>query len=111
MAAMPVDDQDDLACLLVDVNYDVLDQGSEQLLTSSCRHSRCMPRGLEIVGQAAEVGRLGLSLRGLQAGEMAFAGLHPLQSGLPALLQLRGDQTVVWVAGEIGRASCRERVL
>ena len=68
LAAMPVSDQDDLACLVVDVNHDVLDQGARQLLTSSCRHSRCVPRGIEILGKAAEVGPLGLRVGGLQAG-------------------------------------------
>ena len=101
LATMPVDDQDDLARLLVDVNHDVLHQGSQQLLTSSRRHSGCVPSGVEIIGQAAEVGRRGVGLRSLQAGELALAGLHPLQSSLPALLQLRSDQPVVWVAGGV----------
>ena len=80
---MPVDDQEDFAGLLVDVNHDVLDHGAQQLLTGSCRHSWRVPSGIEIFGQAAEIGPLRLRVGGLQTGKLSLADLHPLQSNSP----------------------------
>jgi hypothetical protein len=59
------------------------------------------PSGGEIRGQAIEVGHRHRGIWRVHCGEARSASLHTAQRGLPVLLQLRGDETVLRVAGGI----------
>jgi hypothetical protein len=54
LAAPPMDRQNDLARLLVDVSDDV-DEGPEKALLSTHAHAWCVPCGFEIIGKSGEV--------------------------------------------------------
>ena len=56
LAAAPMDRQDDLARRVIDIGNDIGDKGAQQPLTRAHGHARRVPCGIEIVGQAGEVG-------------------------------------------------------
>ena len=54
-SALPVDDQDDLPCRLVDVDDDLVDEGAHQLLAAAHGDTGILPRGLEILGDGGQI--------------------------------------------------------
>src|SRR4051812_9677630 len=101
LAAAPMDRQDDLARRLVDIGDDVGHQSAEEPLTSAHSDAWRVPGGLEVVSQPGEVrhdsGRVRYS-HGFQPG---LACRYSPQRRFPALLELRGDQPVVGIAGSV----------
>ena len=91
LAAAPMDRQDNLARRLVDIGNDVGDQGTQQPLARAHGDTWRVPCGLEIVGQAGEVGRYGNWLRRLHRLQPRLARLDAAKRRLPTLLELRGD--------------------
>ena len=102
-----MDRQDDLARRFIDIGDDVGNQGPQELLARAHGHPRCIPRGIEVVRQAGEVGRYDGGVRRSRHRQPILAGLDAAQRRLPALLKLRGDQSIVGIAS--GIAPFRER--
>src|SRR4051794_21194244 len=100
LAAAPMDREDDLARVLVDVGDDVRDEGAQKLLAGAHRYAGRVPGRFEVVGQAREIRCLDGCCR-RQPVKPCFAGLDPLERGFPALLKLGGDQTIVGIARRI----------
>ena len=71
------------------------------MLTSPHRHIGRVPGRGQIVGQTGEAARVDLDGRWAFDRLARFQIPHATQRGLPVLLQLRGDQTVVGIAGSI----------
>src|SRR5689334_14559258 len=109
LAAPPMDRQDDLARRLVHVGDDVGDQRAQQPLPGAHRDARRVPCGSEIIGQPREVRRGDGEPRGPHGVEPGLARLDAPERRLPALLQLRGGEAVVGIAG--GVAAFGERGL
>jgi transposase len=55
LAAFPMDDQNNLPSLLVDVDDDVIDEGTRQLLAGAHRDAGVLPCRLEVLGDGAQV--------------------------------------------------------
>lgn len=55
LAALPVDDENNLARLIIDVGGDLVHQRSQQLLASAHRDAGRLPRGVEILSQARKI--------------------------------------------------------
>ena len=109
LATAPMDREDDLARALVIVRDDVGDECTQKLLARSHRHARGIPCGLEVFRESRKIGRRRAGDRPLQCRQSSLTGLHPLQRRLPALLELRGDESIVRIAGRV--ASLGERGL
>ena len=101
LAAAPMDRQDDLARRLVDIGDDVGDQGAQKPLARAHGHAWRIPCGIEIVGQPGEVGRRGGRVRRPHRLQPRLARLDSPKRRLPALLELRGDQAIVGIAGSV----------
>jgi hypothetical protein len=101
LAAPPVDHQDDLACCIVDIGDNVFDQGGHEPVARAHARARRVPGRGEIRGKAGEVRRGGGRLRRPPGIKLRLAGFNAAQRCLPTLLQLRGDQTIVRVAGSV----------
>jgi hypothetical protein len=106
MTAAPMDRQDDLACCLVDIGDDIGDQSAQQPLTRAHGDARRIPRGIEVLGKSGKVGHLHGLIGRACACQSSLACLYTAQRRLPALLQLRGDEAIVGIAG--GVAALRE---
>lgn len=52
---MPVDGQDHVARIVIDIRHDVLDERAQQLLTTAHVNTRRIPGRPEILGEAREV--------------------------------------------------------
>ena len=91
LAAAPMDRQDNLARRLVDIGNDIGDQGTQQPLARAHGDTWRVPCGLEIVGQASEVGRYANWLGRLHRLQSRLARLDAAKRRLPTLLELRGD--------------------
>jgi hypothetical protein len=101
LAAPPIDRQNDLARLVIDVRDDVDDESSEEALASAHGHAWCVPGSIEVIGKTGEVTRRGGRLWHLHCLQSRFASLHAAKHGFPALLELRGDQAIVGIAGGV----------
>jgi len=101
LPTLPVNDQNDLAGFVVDVRDDVLDQGTYETLARAHGRTRRVPRGGEIRGETREVRRIGRRLRHRLGDEPRRTGFRPAQRRLPVLLQLRGNQAIVRIAGSV----------
>jgi hypothetical protein len=99
LAASPMDRQNDLACLLVDISDDVDNESPEEALASTHGHAGCVPCGFEIVGKSGEVGFSGGRVRRPHRLQSRLASLHATERGFPALLKLRSDQAIIGIAG------------
>ena len=55
LAALPMDDPDDLSRRLVDVDDDVIDEGTRQLLAGAHGDAGVFPRRLEVLGDAGQL--------------------------------------------------------
>jgi hypothetical protein len=101
LAAAPMDRQADLARRLVDIGDDVGHQSAQEPLTSAHTDAWRVPGGFEVVGQPGEVrhdsGRVWYSHR-FQPG---LACRYSPQRRFPTLLELRGDQSVIGIAGSV----------
>ena len=76
LAASPMDRQDDLARCLVDVGDDVGDQGTQEPLARTHGHAWSIPGGIEIVGEAGEIGCGGCRVRRCRCVQSRLARLH-----------------------------------
>jgi hypothetical protein len=56
LAAAPVNRQDDLPGMLINVGEDLLDQRPKQLLARTHTNAGCIPRGIKIVRKSGEIG-------------------------------------------------------
>jgi transposase len=54
-SALPMNNQNDLLCLLVDVDDDLVDEGAHQLLAAAHGDTGILPRSLEILGDGVQV--------------------------------------------------------
>jgi hypothetical protein len=101
LTTLPVNRQDDFPGRPVHVSNNIDDQGTNQLLAHAHGDARCIPGSSEVLGKLRKV-RGGDSCRWrahrLQA---RLAGLYAAQCCFPILLQLRGNQTVVGIAGGV----------
>jgi hypothetical protein len=77
LTAAPMDRQDDLARRLVDIDSDVGDKGTQEPLARAHGHARRVPSGIEIVGQANEIGRRSGRIGRLQFLQSRLAHLDP----------------------------------
>jgi len=59
LAASPMDRQNDLTRVVVDVGDDLDDEGPQEALASAHGHAWCVPCGIEVLGEVGEVGRCG----------------------------------------------------
>src|SRR5215471_10536176 len=101
LAAPPMDRQNDLARLVIDIGDDVDDESSEQALASAHGHAWCVPGSTEVIGKTGEVRRCGDRLWRPHCLQSRFASLHAAKRGFPALLELRSDQAIVGIAGSV----------
>src|SRR5262245_30742053 len=88
LAALPVDDKNDLADLLVNVSDDLRDQAAHQPLTRSHRRSRCLPRCRETIGKPRKIRLQIAGIGRLHGIELLLARFDAPKRGLPRLLQL-----------------------
>ena len=101
LTASPMDRQDDLAGLVVDIGEDIGDQGAHDALAGTHGYARRVPRGLQVRSEACQIGDASLRVGGLHRVEPHFACLDALERRLLALLELGGDQAIVRIAGGI----------
>jgi len=102
-----MDGQDNLARCFVDIGDDVGDERTEESLTSAHCHPRRVPCRIEIIAQPGEVGRSLRRIGRLRRRQSHLARFDATERGLPALLELRGDQAIVGITGSV--ASLRQR--
>jgi len=96
-----MDREDDFARFFIDINDDVGNQGSQQLLT--CAHADIgrVPRRGQLACQISKGIRSYRDSWGLLRGLACFQLLDALQSLFPVLLKLGGDEAIVGIAGGI----------
>jgi hypothetical protein len=104
-----MDCQDDLARPVVNVGDDVDDERPQKALASPHGHARRIPCGIEILGQPGEVGGSGGRVKHPRRLQLRLARLEATKCHLPALLELRGDEAIIGIAGSI--APLRQRGL
>jgi hypothetical protein len=101
LPAAPVNRKDHVARLLVDIDDNVDDQSPQQLLASSHGNARRIPRLREVLRQIGKSIRIDFDL-GLLCGRSALLQIaYAAERGLPILLQLCGDKSIVRIAGGI----------
>jgi len=102
LTSAPVDRDDDLARCFIDVRNDVDDQRTHQSLARGRRHGWRVPGGVEIL---CKTDQLGCSdqrrFRRVSSTHSLLDFFYTLQSYLPTLLELRDDETVLWVTGGV----------
>ena len=101
LTATPMDRQDDMLGLVVDVGDDVGNQGAHDTLTGTHGYARRVPSRLQICGKPGQIRRVRLMVGKAHRVESRFARLHALERRLPALLKLGSDQTIVRIVGGI----------
>ena len=107
LAAAPMDRQDDLARRLVDIGDDVGNEGAQESLASAHADVWRVPGSFEIVGQSGEIRHDSGWVRSSHRFQPCLACRHASQRRFPALLELRGDQPVVGIAGSVAPLSER----
>ncbi|MER8731788.1 hypothetical protein NKH28_18405 [Mesorhizobium sp. M1227] len=108
LASMPVDRQDHVARMVIDIRHDVLDERAQQLLTTAHVDTRRIPGGLEILGKAREVRNRVDRLHTLDFAQPGLAGPHAPERGFPTPLELDRNKPVLRVAGRFaGRSILR----
>src|SRR5262249_22242864 len=97
------------ALLFINISNDIGHKSAKELLTATHIDVRRAPGGLQVGGNAGEIGSWGcmFDLSGL--GESGFTRFHAPERYFPALLKLGSDQPVIRVAS--GIATFRERCL
>src|SRR6266550_2976736 len=101
LPTLPVDDEHDIAGLLIDIGDDLRDQSPHQSLARSHRRSWRLPCRREIIGQSREVGTSVADVGSSHSIEPLPTRFDTLQRGLPRPLQLRSDQAIVGVTSGI----------
>jgi len=101
LAAAPMDRQDDLARRLVDIGDDVGNEGPQEPLASTHADDWRVPGGFEIVGESSEIRHDSGRVRYSHRIQPRLACRRSSQRRFPALLELRGDQPVVGIAGSV----------
>lgn len=86
LAAMPVDGQDHIARVVIDVRHDILDERAQELLTASHIDTWCIPGGFKILREAREVWNRIDRFHALDLAQASLAALHALERRFPALL-------------------------
>src|SRR6266404_7148490 len=94
-----MDGKDELTRARIVVDDDVGNEGAHQLLTRSHGHARSVPGSFEIFCKRGEIGRGRSRVRLLERRQARLTVLHTRKGCLPALLELRGDQTIIRVTG------------
>ena len=107
LAAPPMDRQDDLARRLVDIGNDVGDQRAEQPLARAHGHAWRVPGGSRSSASPAKSGAAAAGSGVCTRVQSRLARLDAPERRLPALLELRGDEAIVGIAGSV--APFRER--
>jgi hypothetical protein len=101
LAAAPMDRQDDLARRLVDIGDDVCNEGPQEPLASAHADDWRVPGGFQIVGESSEIRHDSGRVRYSHRFQPRLACRRSSQRRFPALLELRGDQPVVGIAGSV----------
>jgi IS66 C-terminal element len=101
LAAAPMNRKHHVARLLVDIDDNVDDQSPQQLLASPHGDARRIPRLREVLRQIGKSIRIDFDL-GLLCDRSALLQIaDAAERGLPILLQLGGDETIVRIACSI----------
>ena len=115
-AADPVDDQNDLSRLLIDIGDHLMDYGSDDTLLQPRISRGGGPDGLEVCSEHGKRCRIGdgRGLLGFMDDDLAFDLRHARERRVPARLQFAGHQPVGWVGGVVlpeGAIGCIARCL
>jgi hypothetical protein len=97
LATAPMDCQDDFTGGFVDVGNDIGDEGAQESLARPHRDAWCIPSHGEVFGEASEIGASGDGGRGSNGVDPRFAVRDAAQRRLPALFQLRSNQSIIGV--------------
>ena len=97
LATAPMDCQDDFTGGFVDVGNDIGDEGAQESLARPHRDAWCIPSHGEVFGEASEIGASGDGGRGSNGVDLRFAVRDAAQRRLPALFQLRSNQSIIGV--------------
>ena len=101
LASTPMDREDDIACVIIDIDDDVGDQRPEQLLASTHRDTGRSPGRRQILRQVGEGVRVDGDIRSPFGGTVGLQISDAPERGLPALFQLRGNEAIVRIAGRV----------
>ena len=95
-AANPMDDQNDLGRLRIDIGDHLMNDGADDPLLQPRIGRRVGPDGLEILRERGERCRLGdgSDLGSVMGGDLAFDLCHACERLVPARLQFAGHQPV-----------------
>ena len=99
LASMPVDGQDHIAHVVIDVRHDVLDERAQELLTASPIDTWRLPGGFKILREARKVWNRINWLYASDFAQASLTALHAPERCFPALFELGSNQAVVRVAG------------
>jgi hypothetical protein len=111
LTALPVNGENDFTRRLVHVCDYIDDQRPNQLLAHAHRDAWSFPGGIEVLGELRKVRRSDRCRRCVRSLQACLAGLYTTQRCFPILLQLRGDLTVIGVAGGVASLCQRGFVL
>ncbi|KWC46448.1 hypothetical protein WL51_29490 [Burkholderia ubonensis] len=110
-AALPVNRENDFTRRLVHVCDYIDDQRPNQLLAHAHGDAWSIPGGIEVFGELRKVRSSDRCRRCARSLQARLAGLYTTQRRFPILLQLRGDQTVIGIAGGVAALCQRGFVL
>jgi len=96
-----MDREHHIARFIVDIDDDIGDQCPQQLLAGTHRHTWCIPGHRQIVHQVGEGAWVDFDIRSLLSGQTCLQLLDTPERSLPILLQLCGDETIIWIAGRV----------
>lgn len=99
LPALPMDGELNFLRIFVGGCDNIFDQCAQKPLPEAHVDIGIGPRCLEIMGQAREVRHI--ALIGLSIVEPRLAGLDAAKRRFPALLELRGNQSVIGITGSI----------
>jgi len=100
-AADPVDDQNDLSRLLIDVGDHLMDNGADDTLLQPRISRGSGPDGLEVRSERGKRCRIGdgRDRGGFMGDDLAFDLRHARERLVPARLQFAGHQPVGRIGG------------
>jgi hypothetical protein len=96
-----MDREYDLAHRIVDIDDDIGDQRAEQMLASAHRHIGRVPSRGQIGCQICEGTRIDLDVGWSFNRWPRFHIPYAAERRLPVLLQLRGDEAIIRIAGSV----------
>lgn len=101
LTATPMDGQHHVARLIIDINDNIRDQGAQQLLSRTHCDARCMPSRRQVIRQVGERAGVYLDCFLLLVQMARLQIVDPAQGRFPVLLELRGDESIVGIAGGV----------